>query len=280
MDRFIQANAIRLHCLDHPGGDLPLVLMPGLTANAHAFDGLVKAGLSPALRVLALDLRGRGLSDKPDSGYSMAEHAADVLGLLDALGLRQVVLGGHSFGGLLALYMAARYPERVDKLVVIDAAGSFHPQVRELIQPSLDRLGTVHPSWEAYLAAIKRMPFYAGWWDPSIESAYRADVEIRDDGTVKPRSRPEAIGEALDKLLAEDWPGHMAAVRQPMLLLNALGAYGPPGTPPVLPREQALETVAAVADGRYVEVPGNHMTMLFGEGATRTVEAILGFVRP
>lgn len=279
MDRFIQANGIRLHCLDHPGGDPPLVLMPGLTANAHAFDGLIKAGLSPALRVLALDLRGRGLSDKPDSSYGMAEHAADVLDLLDALGLRQVVLGGHSFGGLLALYMAAHYPERVGKLVIIDAAGSFHPQVRELIQPSLERLGTVLPSWDAYLSAVRRMPFYQDWWDPTIESYYRADVEIRDDGTVKPRSRPEAISQALDQVLAEDWPGHLAAIRQPMLLLNALGAYGPPGTPPVLPREQALETIAAVADGRYVEVPGNHMTMLFGEGAQRTVEAVLEFVR-
>lgn len=279
MDRFIQANGIQLHCLDHPGGEPPLVLMPGLTANAHAFDGLIKAGLSPALRVLALDLRGRGLSDKPDSGYGIAEHAADVLDLLDALGLRQVVLGGHSFGGLLALYMAARYPERVGKLVIIDAAGSFHPQVRELIQPSLERLGTVLPSWDAYLSAVKRMPFYQDWWDPTIESYYRADVEIRDDGTVKPRSRPEAISQALDQVLAEDWPGHLTAIRQPMLLLNALGAYGPPGTPPVLPREQALETIAAVPDGRYVEVPGNHMTMLFGEGAQRMVEAILGFVR-
>lgn len=280
MERFVQTNGIQLHCLDHPGGEPPLVLMPGLTANAHAFDGLIGAGLSPALRVLAVDLRGRGLSDKPERGYGMAEHAADVVGLLDALGLERVVLGGHSFGGLLALYMAAHYPERVARLVVLDAACSFHPQVRELIQPSLDRLGTVHPSWDEYLATIKRMPFYAGWWDPAIESAYRADVETRDDGTLRPRSRPEAIGEALDGLLAEDWPGHLAAVRQPMLLVNAPGAYGPPGTPPVLPREQALETVAAVADGRYVEVPGNHMTMLFGEGAARTVEAILDFVRP
>jgi len=280
MERFVQTNGIQLHCLDHPGGEPPLVLMPGLTANAHIFDGLLEAGLSPALRVLALDLRGRGLSDKPERGYGMAEHAADVVGLLEALGLERVVLGGHSFGGLLALYMAAHYPERVARLVVLDAAGSFHSQARALIQPSLDRLGTVHPSWEAYLASIKRLPFYAGWWDPTIESAYRADVETRADGTLRPRSRPEAIGEALDRLLAEDWPGHLAAVRQPMLLVNAPGAYGPPGTPPVLPREQALETVAAVADGHYVEVPGNHMTMLFGEGAARTVKAILDFVRP
>jgi len=279
MDQFVRVNDIQLHYLEHPGGDPPLVLMPGLTANAYSFDGLIKAGLSSSLRVLALDLRGRGLSDKPDSGYSMADHAADVLGLLDALEFQRVVLGGHSFGGLLTLYMAAHYPERISKLVVIDAAGSMHPQVRELIKPSVDRLGKVLRSWEAYIEAMKQMPFYQGWWDPTIESYYRADVEIRDDGTVKPRSRPEAIIEAVEEALTEDWAQHLAAVKQPMLLLNALGSFGPPGAPPVLPRERALETVNAVAKGHYVEVPGNHMTMLFGEGAQRMVEAIIAFVR-
>lgn len=278
MDHLVRVNNIHLHYLDYRGDNGPIILMPGLTANAHSFDGLITAGLSPALRVLALDLRGRGLSDKPDSGYSMADHAADVLGLLDALNLQQVVLGGHSYGGLLSLYMAAHHPERVSKLVVIDAAGSMHPKVRELIQPSVDRLGKVLPSWDAYIDAMKQMPFYGDWWDPTIESFYRADVEIRGDGTVKPRSRPEAITEAVEKALAEDWTHHLSAVKQPMLLLNALGSYGPPGAPPVLPRKQALETVQAVAAGHYVEVPGNHMTMLFGQGAQQIVKAISTFV--
>ena len=279
MDKFVQVNNIQLHYLDHPGGDPPLVLMPGLTANACSFDGLIKAGLSPALRVLALDLRGRGLSQKPHSGYSMADHCADVLALLDALEFSQVVLGGHSFGGLMSIYMAAHHPERVSKLVIIDAAGSMHPQVRELIKPSVDRLGNVLPSWEAYLEAMKQMPFYQGWWDPTIESYYRADVEIRDDGTVKPRSHPEAIIEAVEKALAEDWAHLLTSVRQPVLLLNAPGSFGPPGSPPVLPREQAMDTVNMLSEGRYVEIPGNHMTMLYGEGARRIVEAILAFVQ-
>lgn len=277
MDQWMRVNNILLHYLDHSGSGPPLILMPGLTANAHSFDGLINAGLSPALRVLALDLRGRGLSDKPDSGYSMSDHAADVLGLLDALKLQQVVLGGHSFGGLLTLYMAAHYPERVSKLVVIDAAGKMHPELREMIKPSIDRLGKVVPSWDAYLESMKKMPFFKGWWDTTIESYYRADVEIRNDGTVKPlaaRSDHRSSGKSLN----EDWAQHLAAIRQPMLLLNALGSFGSPGSPPLLPCEQALETVNAVALGRYIEVPGNHMTMLYGKGAQRMVAEIIAFV--
>src|SRR5215216_65999 len=123
MDRFAQVNNIQLHYLDYAGGEPVLVLLPGLTANAHAFDGLIQAGLNNSFRVLALDLRGRGLSDKPAAGYSMQDHAADVISLLDSLGIERVVMCGHSFGGLLTLYLASNYPERISKLVIIDSSG-------------------------------------------------------------------------------------------------------------------------------------------------------------
>jgi pimeloyl-ACP methyl ester carboxylesterase len=279
MDQFVRTNHIQLHYVDHPGGEPPIILMPGITANAHSFDGIVQAGLSPRFHVLAVDLRGRGLSDKPPAGYSMADHAADILGFLDSLEFKKVVLGGHSFGALLTYYISAHYPERVDKLVLMDAAASLHPRVRELIKPSLDRLGRILPSWEAYLQAMKQAPQFNGWWDPAIESYYRADVKINADGTVQARSRPENIAEALDKVLEEPWHQHLAKIKQPAILLNALGGYGPPGTPPVLPYEQAQETVRALKDCRYVEIPGNHLTMLYGEGAKRMVEAITDFIR-
>jgi pimeloyl-ACP methyl ester carboxylesterase len=196
---------------------------------------------------------------------------------LDTLGLERVVLGGHSFGGMLTFYLATHFAKRVSKLVIIDAAPSFHPNARELIQPGIDRLGKVFPSWDTYLQAMKQMPFWDGWWDATIERLYQADVQINEDGTVQARSRPEAIAEAMDKLLSEPWPQYVAAIQQPVLLLNASGPYGPPGTPPVLPPEQARAAVAMLTNGRYVEIPGNHWTLLFGPNAQRTVEAITAF---
>jgi pimeloyl-ACP methyl ester carboxylesterase len=278
-DRFAQVNGINLHYIDYPGGDPPLMLLPGLTANAHSFDGLVQAGLTPRFRVLALDLRGRGLSDKPAAGYSMADHAEDVIALMDHLDIHQAIMCGHSFGGLLTMYLAARYPERIRKVVVIDAAGVLvNPQTRELIKPSLDRLGKVMPSWEVYLDQMKQAPAFDGWWDPAIESYFRADVETNDDGTVQARSRPESIAEAIDRAGAENWSAHLALIRQPAILLHALGPYGPVGTPPIVLLKQAQATVEAMADCRYIEVPGNHITMLFGEGARAIVKNITEFV--
>ncbi len=277
-DKFAQVNGISLHYLDYPGEGPTLVLLPGLTANAHSFDGLIAAGLSPRCRVVALDLRGRGLTDKPDSGYRMADHAADVLGLLDVLGLEQVVLGGHSFGGLLTYYIAANFPQRVSRLVAMDAGVVFHPRTRELLLPTLSRLGQVVDSWEAYRAQVRQLPFWGGLWDSAIESFYRADVRINHDNTVQTHATLQVIIEASTKGAEEPWEAHIRAIKQPALLINANGPYGLADAPALLPRELAQQTVDLLADCRYVEVPGNHMTMLFGENAAPTTNAILEFV--
>ena len=74
-------------------------------------------------------------SDKPATGYSVAEHANDVLGLMDSLGLERAVVGGHSFGAYVGIYLAAKHPDRVTKLIVIDAAITLNPRVGELLRP-------------------------------------------------------------------------------------------------------------------------------------------------
>ena len=140
-DRYAEVNGIRLHYLDYEGAGPALVLLPGLTANAHCFDGLLKAGLNENYRVLALDLRGRGLSDKPATGYAVGDHAADVKALLDALRIERAVICGHSYGGIVSMHLAAHYHKCFEKVVLIDsAAGLINAETRALIQPSLARL--------------------------------------------------------------------------------------------------------------------------------------------
>ena len=272
MNHFAPTNNIRLHYLDYGGDGPSLVLMPGLSANAHCFDGLVAAGLTDHVRLLALDLRGRGQSDKPPSGYAMSDHAADVIGLLDALGLDQVALGGHSFGGLLTMYIAAHYPERVSQLIILDAAGELHPSVRELIKPSLARLEQTVPSWEQFIERMKAQPFLAGEWGEALESYYRADVEVLPDGTVKPRSDSKAIWQAADLAIDEPWGDILSNITQPAVLIRAPENYGPA---PIVPYENVMRTVEAIPNCRYVEGKGNHMTMLFGKRARGVVETTI-----
>lgn len=276
--RFIETNGIRLHYLEHGSGGPTLILTHGLTANAHSFDGLMAAGLSDGMRVLSVDLRGRGESDKPDNGYTMADHAADMLGLFEALELDSVVLGGHSFGGLLTYYMAANHPDLVRRCVVIDAPAEVHEGILDQIKPSLARLEAVMPSFDHYLEMIKTMPYFDGWWDPAIEAYYRADVRDNEDGTVQARSHSDHIRQAVEGTLTVDWPALVAKIDQPTLFLRATDAFGPAGSPPIVPEEQGLATMERIANCRLVSIPGNHLTFLFGSSADRVVSAIREFV--
>ena len=278
-DRYVETNGIRLHYLDHAGDGPTLVLAPGLSANAHSFDGLMRAGLGDVAHVLALDLRGRGESDAPPTGYAMDDHARDVIGLLDALDLDRVVMGGHSFGGLLTYWLAANHPERVERCVVLDAPAGVSPTIMEQIEPSLGRLGHVYASWDEYLTLVRALPYFAeGGWDSDVESYFRADARSLPDGMVQARSLPEHIRAAVALSAAVDWADVARRVEQPTLLLRAPGSFGPPGFPPLLSRADAEATVALMADGRLVDGVGNHITFLFGPGAPVLAGEIAAFL--
>jgi pimeloyl-ACP methyl ester carboxylesterase len=269
---------VEMFYLDTAGNGPPVVLLHGLSANANSFGGIIAAGNRPSVRFIAPDLRGRARSGKPEHGYEMADHARDVIALLDELGLESVVLGGHSFGGYLAIYIAATYPERVSKLVIIDAAISSHPRIGVLLKPSLDRLTRIAASPEAYLAEIRGAAYLNDMWDDSVESYFRAEILENEDGTAQSATSGAAIAQAAMGVATEPWLHHVQQVRQPTLLLNAVEPFGPPGTPPLFDEVSARATARAFANARYVVIPGNHITLLFGQGASAVRREIEHFV--
>ncbi|MEE4186084.1 MAG: alpha/beta hydrolase [Gammaproteobacteria bacterium] len=113
-DRFIEAGGMTLRYRvwgePHPGRP-PLVLMHGFGNTVQTFRDLAPA-LADTYQVIALDMPGFGLSDKPaDHDYSNASQAAVVVEFMRALGLKNPVIGGHSMGGALALHVAQQAPE-------------------------------------------------------------------------------------------------------------------------------------------------------------------------
>lgn len=273
-------GGVEMFYLDAPGARdaATIVLLHGLSANANSFAGLISAGLSPAFRVIAPDLRGRARSGKPESGYEMSDHARDVIALLDALGLDRVVLGGHSFGGYLGIYIAANYPDRVQKLVVIDAAISSHPRIGVLLKPSLDRLTRTSPTADSYLTDVRNAGYMNGIWDESAEAYFRAELVEHPDGSFGSATSNAAIVQAAMGVATEPWLHHVQQVRAPVLMLNALGSFGPPGTPPLFDELVTRATARAFGAARYQVVPGNHITLLFGSGAAAVRREIEGFV--
>jgi pimeloyl-ACP methyl ester carboxylesterase len=273
----ITTNNINLHYLEFEGNQPTIIFMHGLTANAHAFDGVIAAGLSPVFHVISVDLRGRGQSTQPLEGYTMADHAADILGLMDHLQVDKVILAGHSFGGFLALYIARFFPGRVDKIILMDAAAKMHPNTKEMLGPALGRLDKVFKSAEQYLEKVKAAP-YLSFWDPLMENYYRADIKNNTDGTVSCIPQLSHMMEAVVKgSLGEPWAEYLAEVKHETILINAPGIYTMGAA--LLPEENAMETVELMKNCMYVKVPGNHQTMLYGEGAKEIVQVIKHFLK-
>jgi pimeloyl-ACP methyl ester carboxylesterase len=208
----------------------------------------------------------------------MEDHAADVLGLFDHLGIEEANFGGHSYGGLLTYHLAAHHPARVDRCVIIDAPFQVDEGILEQIRPSLDRLGKTVPSWEDYLTAVKAQPHYQGWWDSQIETYYRADVEIVEDGSVRSRSHPDHIRQAVEGTIGVPWASYLDQIESATLIFRATQPFGPPGSPPILDATQAQSMLKRLSRARLVELEANHLTMLFGESAATMAAEITGFL--
>ena len=120
----IQTNGIMLHTVQAGPVDGPVViLLHGFPEFWYCWHHQIPALASAGFRVIAPDMRGYHLSEKPRSlaAYSLNELAADVIGLIDALGRDQVYLVGHDWGGVVAWWTARNYPERIAKLAILNA---------------------------------------------------------------------------------------------------------------------------------------------------------------
>lgn len=114
-----QANGIDVHYLRTGGDKPPVVLLHGLMTNGACWTPLAQA-LEQEYDVVMPDARGHGNSSAPDHGYRYDDLAADVVSLIDELGLVTPVLLGHSMGGMTAAVVASRNPKRLRGLVLAD----------------------------------------------------------------------------------------------------------------------------------------------------------------
>ena len=127
---YVVRDGLRLHYRDYPGATdkPPLLCLPGLTRNARDFADFAERN-SPRFRVIALDFRGRASSDYDPSParYNPMTYAADVLELLDQLGIAQAVFVGTSLGGLVTMVIAATAPQRIAAAIINDVGPDVDP---------------------------------------------------------------------------------------------------------------------------------------------------------
>ena len=236
-ETYIEANGLRLHVLDwggHALSDSPvgsrgrpwdgewLILLHGLASQAHIWD-LVAPKLTDSFLVVAVDQRGHGLSDKPDSGYDWATVTSDLDAILMALRIDRAVLAGHSWGGNVAVQYAVNHPDRVTGLILID--GGFlqigdrldWPTVEKFLEPP-DLIGT---PVEEFRAGMEM--WMGSAWSPEAEAITLQNFEVRDDGTIAPRMR-KANHMQVVRALWEHRPSELwARVQCPVLMIPAVG---------------------------------------------------------
>lgn len=121
--RFVSANGTRFHIVEAGAGPLVL-LIHGFPEFWAAWRHQITALAGTGFRVVAVDMRGYGASDKPPRGYDGYTMSADIVGLIRALGERSASIVGAGYGGLVTWATAALHPKSVDRMVVLGAA---HP---------------------------------------------------------------------------------------------------------------------------------------------------------
>lgn len=150
---YIMANGVKFHAVTDGHPEAPLVLLlHGIPEFWYSWRHQIPA-LSGKFRVVAPDLRGYNLTDKPLEGYDIDTLADDIRELVAALGRDQFSLVGHDWGGTIGWHYAYKYPQTLDKLVVLNAA---HPVrfAEELTKPTIQAI----QSWYFYLFQLPEIP--------------------------------------------------------------------------------------------------------------------------
>jgi pimeloyl-ACP methyl ester carboxylesterase len=228
----VDVNGVRLNYLDWGGVGPALVMVHGLGGNPHIFDDIAPL-LRDHMHVLALALRGHGDSDAPlDGPYDRKTLAADLGRLLDALHIERAYLLGWSTGGDVITGLAALVPDRVSKLVYLDAAydwsdATFLAELGKMVAAnSAER--TDLASIEAYRAWFSDTWLGRQPWTPGLEAYLRDRVHIGVDGRVAPRM-PAPVQRRTFAALSGP-PASYARVRAPALALYA-SSYFPLDSP-------------------------------------------------
>ncbi len=267
----VGADGIELAFGYWPGPGAPLVALHGLTASWVTFMGVAER-MSGRRPIFALDLRGRGDSDKPAGPYGMAQHASDVAAAMHAMGLGASVIVGHSMGAFVATALAAQYPDRVAGLVLLDggyAPAMSAPNSQQGMDVALalriQQLRQTYPSREAYRHFWKTQPHFPPEdWNPWIEAFL--DYEL---GGEPPELRPKAaegavIADLMEGLQSEQIAARLRSIGVPVLMMRAPAGFVP-GQPPLFP-DAIVEQMRALVPAMEMElIPGvTHYTMLMG----------------
>jgi lipase len=265
-----------------PGRGAPIVALHGLTASYVNFVGIAER-LGGRLPLWALDLRGRGDSDKPEGPYGMAQHARDVAAAMRAMGLGPSIVIGHSMGAFVATALAAQEPELVAGLVLVDGGYVSAPPaglapnqgLNAALAQRITQLRQTYPSRDDYRKFWQTQPhFPAAEWNPWVEALL--DYEVRGDSPVQPKASEAAVRADLGEIRQREViVERLQSIRVPTVMLRAERGFTP-DQPPLLPDELTTEIRGLLPHIEDHKFSGTtHYTIALGErAAAKTADII------
>ena len=248
----VTRNGTELVLWTWPGAGPPTLLLHGIGNYGRYWD-LFAAAIAGRLRLIAPDARGHGESGRPPGGYAPADFAADALAVLDRLGVKRAVVVGHSMGGLHSIYLAARYPERVQALVIVDASPEPLPAGAERAQRLLTGRPTRFADRKEARAYLERTsPGY-----PGVVYKNRVAFAFREEnGALVWRSDAAALEQIMSgRMPAEDRWDALASIGCPALVVRGRRSN-------VLAEDVARRMAQTLANGRLMELDAGHNVAL------------------
>jgi pimeloyl-ACP methyl ester carboxylesterase len=210
----LNRDGVALHYEEAGSGEPPVVFVHGWCCD-HTYFAPQFERFARDHRVVAVDLRGHGASDKPEQPYTVEGFADDVNWMCGELGLARPILVGHSMGGATVLQLAASFPDTPSAVVMVDPAPLIPVAgFRDAVAPFVDVL-----RGDDYLEAARG--FVAGNLFLAID-----DAEVKARVVDQMCSAPQHVMVAAIQNLLLEWDGEAAAARVhlPTLLVSAIGS--------------------------------------------------------
>ena len=243
--RTFMVNGLKLSALEWPAPGRPaLCFLHGGSAHAHWFDAVVPSFVG-RYHILSLDQRGHGESDwSPTQEYATEHFAADLLGVMAAMGWPRMALAGHSMGGHNSMAFSGWHPERVSALAIIDSRPSLPPERLNAMHHRGHRGPRRHETFASALASFRLLPRETTA-DPALLDHLGREGIAQRDGRFLYRFDPATSGE---RQPADAWP-LLERITAPTLVVR--GEHSP-----ILPVPMAQDILKRVPRVRLVEIAG------------------------
>jgi pimeloyl-ACP methyl ester carboxylesterase len=246
-------NGTRIAYLERPGGSLPLLLLHGITDNALTFEPLLEQ-IDRRCHVYALDFRGHGESDKPDSRYDTDAYADDVRHFIrEVVGDPALVLG-HSLGAAVTVQLGVTAPELVRGMYLEDPPLYFVNDLNEIFRRLFEvmvqisrslRDGSRSPDYWFEVMAAAPDP-YSGRPGIEVNGVERIRMRVASIGQMKPQALEDALGGSLKW----DTDAVLARLDRPLTMV-----VGQPELGAVITAAEAARAAGIVAGCQVVSVP-------------------------